>query len=128
MNTRTTARHSGHSIATRVGTVAAAGALILGLAACQTGVRESQPQPAPKPRPAAVAPSGIDRNMTADRIVEALERREAASTDRFSGMTADGIDRMLAREGGSSDRFSGMTADNIERILEREAADAPVAK
>ncbi len=40
--------------------------------------------------------------MTADRIVEALERRAAVLNDRFAGMTADNIERALEREAAQS--------------------------
>ncbi|MEV5071322.1 hypothetical protein MRBLMI12_002950 [Microbacterium sp. LMI12-1-1.1] len=74
-----------------------AGTLLLGLAACQTGAQAQAPQ-TDTARQVPVRPEGLDQHLTADRLEQLIGRVTAARDDRFAGMTADQIDRLVATE------------------------------
>lgn len=99
MDTRTEARSAGRRRISRVAAFAGAAALMVGLTACQTVAQANRDAiTGPEPRPIVAAPQGIDHNLSADRIVEALERRQTALAERFAGVPADRIEETLARE------------------------------
>lgn len=99
MDTRTEARSAGLRRRTRVIALAGAATLATLLTACQTAAQADRATiTGPDPRPVVAAPQGIDRSQSADRIVEAIERREAAIAARFDGVPADRIEETLARE------------------------------